>query len=134
MVTCRQVFQLNDQNPMTVANRTLMNSISWSTLSDILANLDGSGPIILINCGTSLCAMVQNLFMAFIVLIKKRQIFMNTTPKSWTIFLLQKNFIFPKTVQLFGTCLYRKTCSSFGLPCQNCKMAMANSVHTSSKT
>jgi len=81
---------------MTVANRTLMNSISWSTLSDILANLDGSGPIILISCGTSLCAMVQNLFMAFIVLIKKRHIFMNTTLKSWTIFLLQKKLYIHK--------------------------------------
>ena len=79
----------------TLANLADRISINSSTLPDIPLNFEGSGPIILTNAGTSLWAMVQNLFMAFKV---------------------------------------RKTSSSGGFPCQNCKIAIANSLQTSSKT
>jgi hypothetical protein len=94
---------------MTVANRTLMNSISWSTLSDILANLDGSGPIILINCGTSLCAMVQNLFMAFIVLIKKTTYFYEHYSKKLDNFFTSKKLCIHKNGLAFWNMLTKKS-------------------------
>ena len=48
-----------------MASRAFKDSMNVSILADIPLNLDGSGPIILTNCGTSLWAMVQNLFKAF---------------------------------------------------------------------
>ena len=91
------IFVINTKYSVlqTLERWALIFPISSSTRVDIPLNLEGSGPIILTNWGTSRLERQQNLSKA----LKQR-----------------------------------KTFSSDGLPCKNCKIAIVNSVYTSSKT